>query len=97
MDRLADSLEDFELFSQEEKDLGVILADALQLSLDGEGRVMIPADYMKFAGIGKQATFVGQGRRFQIWQPAIYGEHETSSRERVKGRTVKLRRPDGGS
>lgn len=97
MDRLADSLEDFELFSEEEKDLGVILADAIQLTLDGDGRLMIPASYREFAGIDKRATFVGQGRRFQIWQPKSYKEHETVSRARARGRTVKLRRPDGES
>ncbi len=97
MDRLADSLEDYELFSQEEKDLGVVLADARPLTLDGEGRIMIPAEHMAFAGIGDRATFVGQGRRFQIWQPAAYGEHEVSSRARAKGRTIKLRRPEAGS
>ena len=97
MDRLADSLEEFELFSEEEKDLGVLLADSRPLSLDGEGRIMIPAEYMEFAGITSHATFVGQGRRFQIWRPEIYSEHEISSRARAKGRTIKLRRPDGGS
>ena len=97
MDRLADSLEELELFSEAEKDLGVILADARPLSLDGEGRIMIPADHMAFAGIAERAAFVGQGRRFQIWQPEIYGEHEVSSRARARGLTVKLRRPEGGT
>ncbi len=95
MDRLADSLEEFELFSEEEEDLGgVILADARPLSPDGEGRIMIPAEHVEFAGITNYATFVGRGRRFQIWQPGYYNEHAATSRARAMGRTVKLRRPD---
>ena len=92
MDRLADSLEALDMFSDEEEDLGgVILADARALSLDGEGRIMIPAEHTAFAGIGERATFVGRGRRFQIWHPDTYGEHAAATRARAKGRTLKLR------
>ncbi len=98
MDRLADSLESLEMFSDEEEDLGgVILADARPLSLDGEGRIMIPAEHTAFAGIGERATFVGRGRRFQIWHPDTYVEHAAATRSRARGRTLKLRRPEGGS
>ena len=98
MDRLADSLEEFEMFSDEEEDLGsAIVADARPLSLDGEGRIMIPSEYTAFAGIGERATFVGRGRRFQIWQPEIYVEHAAATRARAKGRTLKLRRPEADS
>jgi len=94
MDRLADSLEEIDMFSDEEEDLGsVILGDARPLSLDGEGRIMIPAEHTEFAGIGERATFVGRGRRFQIWHPEIYVEHAAATRARAKGRTLKLRRP----
>jgi MraZ protein len=95
MDRLADSLESFEMFSEEEEDLGgVILADARPLSLDAEGRIMIPPEHTVFAGIEERATFVGRGRRFQIWHPETYGDHAAASRARAKGRTLKLRRSD---
>jgi MraZ protein len=98
MDRLADSLEAFEMFSDEEEDLGgVILADARPLALDGEGRIMIPAEHTAFAGIEERAAFVGRGRRFQIWHPEIYTEHAAASRARAKGRTLKLRQPESGS
>jgi MraZ protein len=98
MDRLADSLEDSELFSEADEDLGgVILADARPLTPDGEGRIMIPAEHVEFAGITDYATFVGRGRRFQIWQPGFYAEHAATARARAMGRTVKLRRPDGDS
>jgi len=98
MDRLADSLEALDMFSDEEEDLGsVILADARALSIDGEGRVMIPPEHSAFAGIEERATFVGRGRRFQIWQPETYDEHASATRARAKGRTLKLRPAEGGT
>jgi len=98
MDRLADSLEALEMFSDEEEDLGgVILADARALSLDTEGRIMIPTEHSAFAGIEDRATFVGRGRRFQIWHPDAYGEHAAATRVRARGRTLKLRPTEGNT
>lgn len=95
MDRLADSLEEFEMFSDDEEDLGgVILADARPLLLDGEGRIMVPVEHMEFAGLTERVAFVGRGRRFQLWKPEIHIEHAAATRARAKGRTLKLRRPE---
>jgi MraZ protein len=49
-----------------------ILAAARPLSFDDTGRISLPGDLMKAAGIEGQATFAGQGEYFTIWQPARY-------------------------
>ena len=92
MERLAESLEQFEMFSDEEAGMGaVILADARPLSLDGEGRIMIPPEYMEFANIDGRVAFAGYGRRFHLWEPARLQTHTAESRTRVKGRTFRLK------
>lgn len=92
MERLAESMEQFDMFSDEEAEMGaVILADARPLSLDGEGRIMIPAEYMDFADIGASVAFAGYGRRFQLWEPARLQAHTAESRTRVKGQTLRLK------
>jgi len=54
-----------------------ILADSYELTFDGEGRVLFPDELLEHAQIGDFATFVGLGKRFQIWEPSIYaGERE---------------------
>lgn len=47
-----------------------IFGNSTELGWDSEGRVKLPEDYMKFAGISDQVVFVGLGRKFQIWAPA---------------------------
>jgi MraZ protein len=95
MERLAESMEQFDMFSDEEAEMGaVILADARPLSLDGEGRIMIPTEYMEFANIGASVAFAGYGRRFQLWEPARLTAHTAESRTRVKGQTFRLK-PEG--
>lgn len=91
MDRLADSLEQFDMFSEAEEDLGaVILADARPLSLDAEGRIMLPAEHTGFANITDRVSFAGHGRRFRLWEPDAFAAHMAESRTRARGQTFKL-------
>ena len=47
-------------------------ANTRELSFDGEGRVVLPADLMRRANIEDRAMFVGRGARFEIWNPDLY-------------------------
>ena len=51
-----------------------IFYDLQQLSFDGDGRIILPADLRQKAGIDGQATFVGVGKLFQIWSPERLAE-----------------------
>ena len=45
MQRMADSLEQMDIFSDEEDELAsIIVAEARRLSIDGDGRILIPPD-----------------------------------------------------
>ncbi|MBL4721804.1 MAG: division/cell wall cluster transcriptional repressor MraZ [Alphaproteobacteria bacterium] len=91
---LSDRIErEFDMFSDEEEDFSaVILADAQKISIDGDGRIVLPPDFIAFADIEARALFVGGGSRFQIWRPEAYKEHAERSRARAKGRTLPRRR-----
>jgi len=92
MERIAESLEQYEMFSDAEADMGaVILADARPLTMDPEGRITIPDDFMAFAGIGDLVAFAGYGRRFHMWEPARLQTYTAESRTRVKGQTFRLK------
>lgn len=91
MQRLADSLEQFDIFSDEEDDFAaMIVADSRRLSIDGEGRIVLPPELIAFAGIDERVTFVGHGSRFQIWDPGAFAARAKEARERARGRTMKL-------
>jgi MraZ protein len=97
MQRLADSLDRLNMFSDEEDDLSATLvADARRITLDSEGRIILPSLFIDFAGLSDRAVFVGRGSRFQIWQPAEFAGYSSDARERARGRTVSLSRPDTG-
>lgn len=49
-----------------------ILARSITLSIDSDGRMVLPQEFMKHAGISDRAVFVGLGRTFQIWSPEAY-------------------------
>ena len=52
-----------------------ILGGAAQLSFDPEGRVALPSELRSNANIESDATFVGIGRKFQIWASEAYKAH----------------------
>ncbi len=96
MRRLSESLEDLDMFSDEQDDLAaVILENAHALPFDPEGRIALPPKLTEHAGLAGQALFVGRGARFQIWQPSAYEARSTQAfeRARARGATLKLRRP----
>jgi len=77
LEQLSDRLYgDFGPFDPDQMSVATaILAGASQLSFDPEGRVMLPNDLKTFAGIDGAATFVGIGRKFQIWNPEAFEAH----------------------
>lgn len=105
MNRMAANLEELDQFSEERDDLATIFADALQLQIDGEGRIVLPPHLAAHAGIGESALFVSNVSHFQIWEPETYAKKSGASRDRLlaRGATVKARprfdngQPGGGS
>lgn len=97
MRRLSSSLEDLDMFSDEQDDLAAILLEnAHPLPFDPEGRIVLPQELTDYAGIQAEVLFVGRGARFQIWEPGAYETHRRQAfdRARARGATFKLRRPD---
>ena len=95
--RLSQSLDDLDLFSDDQDDLAsVILSNACELSFDPEGRIVLPPELANYADIKGEVLFVGQGPRFQIWQPTAFENFSTMAFERAKSRgaTLKLAKTD---
>lgn len=100
MQRLSDSLDDLPLFSTEQNDLAtLILGSAHALPFDPEGRIVLPAELLAHAELAEEATFVGRGNTFQIWNPEAYRARHAEAFQRVRerGATLALRRePEAG-
>ncbi|MCE9650865.1 MAG: division/cell wall cluster transcriptional repressor MraZ [Parvibaculum sp.] len=49
-----------------------LYGESHDLSLDGDGRIVLPEELRAHAKITDEATFVGFGARFLIWEPKAY-------------------------
>src|SRR5208282_2289030 len=54
------------------------------LRLDAEGRVFFEERLKSALGLDGEAVFVGQGHKFQIWEPARFQTHLDEARARVR-------------
>lgn len=88
--QIVEAIDRLDAFSEEAEDLQTILADSRQLSIDGDGRIMMPQDFLDYAGIGETAMFVGLGKSFQIWEPEAYSQHRDAKRQRARERGITL-------
>jgi transcriptional regulator MraZ len=96
VEEMKERLETLEQFSDEHENLALIFADAHPLTIDGEGRIILPEVLKEHARISTDVAFVGLGAMFQIWEPRQYSEHRTAVRERsrLQGTTLP---PRGGA
>ena len=100
IDRLLDGLPDY---SDERDELSVALyGDVHILSLDQDGRIVLPEALRAHAGLSTSVTLVGLGTKFQMWEPARFEERRARAREKVQdhrrlfGAGSRLVQGDGG-
>ena len=75
-----DSLNPFE----ERKDYFAtsILSESINLQFDGEGRIILTPKLLKHSKIRNNVLFVGQGKTFQIWEPAAFEKFRVNARKK---------------
>lgn len=94
MTRLAEGLEDLDVFSDDQDDLAaVILENARELPMDPEGRIVLTDDLRDYANIRNEVLFVGRGARMMMWEPAAYEAQRGGAFERAKSRGMTLKLP----
>jgi MraZ protein len=78
-------LGDLPEYSDERDQLSVALYGNVQiLSIDGDGRIVLPQELREHAGIARRVTFVGLGDKFQIWAPEAFAERDKLAREKAR-------------
>ena len=94
-------------YSDERDELSVALYGDVQiLSLDQDGRIVLPEKLRAHAGLASEVAFVGLGEKFQMWEPKRFDERRQRAREKVDAhrkllgtlpRAVDRERSDGGN
>ncbi len=73
---LSQSIDNLDPFSESRDAFATtILGGAIQLSFDGDGRVILPEHLIKKINLTESAIFVGKGTTFEIWQPNKFYNH----------------------
>ena len=72
-------------YSDERDELSVALYGDVQiLSIDGDGRIVLPEGLRAHAGVDAAVTFVGLGDKFQMWEPARFEQRRRDARNKVQ-------------
>lgn len=91
MQEIGKRLDNFDLFSDEQDDLAAsIFGDAVQLPMDGDGRIILSSDLIQFAGLKDKASFVGMGVKFQVWCPTKFSKRRDEARKKVQSKSLTL-------
>jgi MraZ protein len=75
-DKMAELIRDIEALPKGDQNKTALKrlvgSGSTQVTLDSGGRICLPDDMVKAAGIGEQAVLVGVLDRFEIWSPERY-------------------------
>lgn len=75
----------FSPFSEEWELLSVALNGASEvLRMDAEGRIQLSETMKAHAGITDAVAFVGQGHKFQVWEPSRFQRHFAEARLKLR-------------
>lgn len=97
MQEIGQRLDHFDLFSAEQDDLATsVFGTAVQLPLDGDGRIIVPADLIDFANLNEKASFVGMGAKFQIWNRQNFEQRRETARQAVQSKGLTIPKDAGG-
>jgi MraZ protein len=74
-----------------------LLGDGEVLKVDPEGRIILPDRFKAYASMTSEVTFVGQGYKFQIWEPGRFRAHLEEARNQVRELRKRLGSPEKGA
>lgn len=76
---------------EEDDDLYVNYADTIDATPDGEGRLVMDAGLLEFAGITDSIAILGKNRIFEFWEPRAADEQIERSRVRSQAKLMAAR------
>lgn len=85
--KLSESIDNLDPFSEERDAFATaVLGGSVQLSIDGDGRVILPENLLKKLHLKAEVTFVGKGSTFEIWEPKKFEEYMAQAKKDAKAK-----------
>jgi MraZ protein len=89
---LSSPLDAFDQYSPEHEDLAIgLFGDACAMETDKEGRIVLPADMVTYAGLTDNVVFIGANKIFQIWEPAAGARRIAEARAKIRSIPLRTR------
>ncbi|MBE04829.1 MAG: division/cell wall cluster transcriptional repressor MraZ [Gammaproteobacteria bacterium] len=94
LQNLSDRFSNANPFSPEFRNAKLALFSNIdQLPFDSEGRISLPTRLIELANLSSQASFVGLGATFQIWEPEAFKAARKQAMQRAYKELAKLELP----
>lgn len=91
VEQLAEALGEMNPLSEDYDALATaVLASMRPIAFDGEGRIILPEDFIARAELDGQALFAGLGAKFQIWKPENFEAHRAQVMARAREKAALL-------
>ena len=88
------ALDQMELYDEGREALElVIFGESEKLGFDSTGRVVLPAAFRDYADLDGKVTFIGRGRKFEIWNPEKHEARKTELREKALANRHRMKPP----
>ncbi|MCL4163921.1 UNVERIFIED_CONTAM: hypothetical protein GTU68_016794 [Idotea baltica] len=69
----------------------VIFGESERLGFDSTGRISLPAKFRDHAGLSGKVTFVGRGRKFEIWDEVAHESRRNELREKARANRHRMK------
>ncbi|MCE1250902.1 MAG: cell division/cell wall cluster transcriptional repressor MraZ, partial [Comamonadaceae bacterium] len=57
----------------------IFLGNAMDVEMDGTGRLLVAPELRQAAGLSKEAVLLGMGEYFELWDKATYDAKEAQA------------------
>jgi len=83
--QISDSIDNLDPFSPKRDAMATtVLGSAIQIPLDGDGRIILPDSLLKKVNIIERAIFIGKGPTFEIWNPEKFAKYFEKAKATAK-------------
>ena len=66
-------------------------ANAVDVQVDAQGRILLPRHLLEYAGLSKEALVIGAGNRAEVWNPTAYeADMDSMTSEEVEAEFAEL-------
>ncbi len=68
-----------------------IFGESEKLSFDSTGRIGLPSEFREHAGLSGKVTFIGRGRKFEIWDAEAHEARRAELREKARANRHRMK------